>query len=993
MQKIDEGNKWVAKCAGLVIFSFVALVLFAQASVAHAAAPAQMRVLQSDTTRVVLELYVSGYDTIARRVGNTNYTFLSVPDLDYTLETGKPQLPSKGMPIGIPQGAQPSLTITADDVERVTLPNPILPVPTDQIQQSPDQALPVRTGSAYITDAGTYSANQVYPATIARVASTGTWRSQSFATIEIHPFQYNPVTRQLTFHRRVRVEITFAYPNGQPRTATSGVNEGAFDTILQKTLVNYASAKNWRTPRMPRVASAQALAYASGTWYKVGVDRDGIYQITCTQLANAGINTTTLDVNTLKIYDNNNEIAIATTGQCSGAGGGYIEFFGQAAQTRYTITNTYWLTYGGSAGKRMPTRNSNGTGTTLGSFTAKLHLEQDNQYRSNYPMADSADHWYWNLLPSGSTYADYPFEITNLANGTFTATVQVRLTGGSNNTHRTQISLNGVLLNETTWSGVTERTITSTVASSSLVPGTNTLRINEIGTSSYVLVNNFDLSYASTFNATNDSLRFTTATNGAWQYVIGGFSNTNIAIYDISDPVNVTRITGATLTADGATFTARFADPISSSHDYMALTTAQRKTPVSIARDTQSNLHDPGNAADYIIITPSAFNSNIQPLAAFRSAQGMRVRVVDVQDIYDEFSDGQLDAQAIYDFLAHAYANWQTPAPAFVLLVGDGHFDFKNNLGTNEPNWIPPFLKFVDLWIGETASDNRYVTFDPSNNLPNMAIGRLPAGSTADVDTMVTKILSNEQVGVTENWRSKVSFVTDNPDTAGNFWWYSDLIATDSWYLPTSYTADRIYYNRDPYTTGIAAHDALITDINNGTSIVNYVGHGFVTSWASESIFQKSDLDGLTNVGKYPVMLSLSCYVGYFHTPGNPSLGETSVRAANKGMLASWSSSGLGLATGQDFLDRGFFEAVNQQGLTQIGQAAVYGKANLWWNAGGAYRDSIDDFTLFGDPASRIAVPGASTPTPTATPTPTTIPGPGGNPKSVFSVSLPLVKK
>ncbi|MBI5303139.1 MAG: hypothetical protein HY868_13475 [Chloroflexi bacterium] len=950
---------------------FVALIFGAwltfSPATARAATPAQLRVLQSDTSRVVLELTVSGYDTSTRQVGSTNYTFLSVPDLDFMLESGKPQLPTKGALIGIPPGAQPSLKITADDAQNVTLVNPVLPVPTDQIQYAPSQPLPVRTGSAYIADAATYAANQFYPANVARIGSTGVWRSQAFASIEIRPFQYNPATRQLAFHRRVRVEITFTYPGGAYRAPASAVSEGAFDSIFQKTLVNYASAQSWRAPRAARAPASPRVTQSGGAWYKIAVNRDGIYQITCAQLQSAGINTATLDLNTLKIFKNDGELAIAMSGQCSGAGDGVVEFFGQAAQTRYTNTNIYWLTFGDGAGKRMTTRNNSGAGTPAASFTATTHLEQDKLFRSGIPMVDGADHWFWNYVPNGTTYADYPFDLANLASGTYSDTLQVRLTGANNIAHRTQISLNGTLLDDATWWGITERTVTLSVAHTLLVAGTNTLRVNEIGSGSNVFINNFDLSYASAFTAVTDTLRFRIATNGTWQYAAGGFSNANIAVFDISDPANVARITGASISSVGAPYTATFADSVTSPREYLALTNAQRQTPVWLTLDTPSNLRDPGNGADYIAITPSAFSANIQPLAAFRATQAMRVRVVDVQDIYDEFSDGLLDAQAIYDFLAYTYANWQAPAPAFVLLVGDGHYDFKNNLGTNEPNWIPPYMKFVDLWIGETASDNRYVTFNPDNNLPNMAIGRLPANSAADVDAMVAKILSNEQNPPAGDWRNKVTFVTDNPDSAGNFWLYSDLIATDAWYLPAPYTASRIYYNQSPYTTGAAARDALIADISGGDVVVNYVGHGFMGSWATEYIFQVSDLNALTNTDKFPVMLSLSCYVGYFHMPGFSSLGESSVRVAGKGMLASWSSAGLGLAAGQDFLDRGFFEAISQQGLTQIGQAAIYGKTNLWQNAGGAYRDSIDVFMLFGDPATRIVTPGASAPTPTPT--------------------------
>jgi uncharacterized repeat protein (TIGR01451 family) len=103
-------------------------------------------------------------------------------------------------------------------------------------------------------------------------------------------------------------------------------------------------------------------------------------------------------------------------------------------------------------------------------------------------------------------------------------------------------------------------------------------------------------------------------------------------------------------------------------------------------------------------------------------------------------------------------------------------------------------------------------------------------------------------------------------------------------------------------------------------------------------------------------MLAMTCLDGAFHDPALSSLAETNVRLAGGGALASWSASGLGVAMGHDFLDQGFFAAVMQQRVYQIGPAAMLGKLNLWANSGGAHRDLIDTFNLLGDPASRLAV-------------------------------------
>ena len=126
--------------------------------------------------------------------------------------------------------------------------------------------------------------------------------------------------------------------------------------------------------------------------------------------------------------------------------------------------------------------------------------------------------------------------------------------------------------------------------------------------------------------------------------------------------------------------------------------------------DQPSNLQaaaTPG--ADYIIITHADFKAAIQPLAdSAHPARGLRVRVVDVQDVYDEFGGGLMSAEAIRDFVAYAYNNWTGRPPKSVLLVGDGTYDFRHYRYAT-PTFVPPYLAMVDPTTGETATDNRFV--------------------------------------------------------------------------------------------------------------------------------------------------------------------------------------------------------------------------------------------------------------------------------------------
>ncbi len=983
-----------------LVFTFFVLDSDARA---FAQSTSRLNVIQSDAHRVVVELELDSYSARAQRVGGTIYTALSVPEFGSTGERGKPQMPVRGAFIGVPPGAQPTLKILADDVRSDALARPPLPVPTPRVSIDPRSRFPRDLGDAIIPNAAAYASNQNYPADVARITSVGDWRSQHFAVVEFHPLQYNAASWQLLFHRRVRVEITLSYPRGvSAQTLGGAVNEGAFETVFQKSILNYASAKNWRARSAPRLSAQRAWAPSSTqTWYKLGVNADGIYQVTCSQLQSAGVNPLP-NPSTFQIFKQGVEVAINVVGAWSGgcASGDYIEFFGEKANTKYADPNVYWLTFGTAAGKRMLPRDGTGSGAATATFTDTLRVEKNSIYISMYPaLADypspaneNYEHWYWDYVSQayGKPSADFPFALNYLATASVSATVQVNLVGyqPANESvpvgHYTRVYINSHPdpIGEITWSGSVTQAVTFAFPQSYLNVGANTIRVNEPNSTSgdLIYVDSFNLRYTRPFSASNDALRFRQSAAGPWQYQLTGFTSSNIELFDITDPSNVASING-TITPGSPYSTLQFADASAPPREYIALTTAQRKTP-TLALDAASNLRSGNNRADYLIIAHGDFVATVQALRTFRETQQLYSQVVNVQDVYDEFNYGVVDPQAIRDFLAYAYANWtgggQWSPPSYVLLVGDGTYDPKEYCATGcwyttPRTLIPPFLRMVDPWLGETASDNRFVAFfDGAGNLmPQMHIGRLPANNVSEASAMVTKILNYEQSTPGGAWRSTVSFVADskykadgNIDEAGDFWAASDELYDNVLYTPASLAKERIYYNLCPacpapyptYTTATDAENAINSAINTGRVIVNYVGHGSYIQWSNyPAIFSTADVPGLGNGNKLPVMLEMTCMTGYFHEPSTSSLAETNVRAAGKGALASWAPTGWGLVNGHSLLHKGFLDAVMNQSVRQLGPATTLGKAYLWANSTG-FRDLIDTYALLGDPASRMQI-------------------------------------
>jgi len=353
--------------------------------------------------------------------------------------------------------------------------------------------------------------------------------------------------------------------------------------------------------------------------------------------------------------------------------------------------------------------------------------------------------------------------------------------------------------------------------------------------------------------------------------------------------------------------------------------------------------------ADYVIIAPAAFMPALTPLINLRQSQGLTVALEDVQAIYDAYGGGQPTPEAIRDFLADVYGRW-SPAPTYVLLVGDGTNDPKQYKPDTRRTWIPPYLADVDPWLGEVAADNRFVTVDGADLLPDMLLGRLPVNSLAEARVVVNKIVRYETDPFFGDWNSKVLFVTDDPDSAGDFIAESDRLIDK--FISAPWSAGRAYLNPPGGMDRDEVYTTVMSRWNAGQGLVVYNGHSSIHQWGAERLLHLDDVAGLNNNGRLPVVLQMTCFTGAFQEPFWDTLDEALLRKENGGAVAVWGATGLGVATGHGELADGFMQTIIKDSTPQIGQAALAGKVLLQANQP-AYLDLMDTFTLLGDPATR----------------------------------------
>jgi hypothetical protein len=907
--------------------------------------------------------------------GDKQYARVSLPGWSATSQRGAPMLPQTVQSVGAPFGAAVSVRVEPGPTHTVALPAPVLPVVTQQVEWEPPlategiEALPVPS-FVFEEDPAVYAGEAAYPGALAQVASDGVMRQQRVVGIAVYPVQYHPETRELTIHEWLRVEVTFKGGLSALRQAPSP-EAAAYENLFRQELMNYETARPWRQA-LPSAMPATGTEAGSLPWappvpgWRVKVREDGFYRLTYDELGAAGVPVDMLDPRTLQLYNLGSEVAIYVTGEDDERfdPGDTILFYGQAVESKYTADNVYWLTYGGDPGLRMGSRDGTpGEEATPSHYPADRHMEQNNWYITTAPGDENLERWIWDWIqpPSRPSWS-HGFSLTAPYTGTYTATLTVAMLGYLENPinpdHHVVMSLNGTQVGEEWWDGITWRVLDmDDIPQSLLLAGNNTLSVvcpNDTGVGNdLIYIDWAELEFANTFLAEGDVLPFSYDTSGTWKFQVDGFSTDELAIYDVTDPAAVVRIEGLGVVGSGL-YSAVFQDMIGAPTAYWAMADTAYRTVQAIEADTPSDLQSTGNGADYIVITHQDFSTQAAQLRDLRASQGLRAMLVDVQDVYDEFGYGIVGAAAIHDFLAYAYGQWQDPPPSYVVLIGDGHYDPKDYDGYGRVSYIPPYLAPVDPWIVETAADNRYVTLVGADTLPDMMLGRLAVNSSVEAGAFVNKIVAYEEGPEPGDWQRQVLAVADDLDPdAGDFAQISDDLLACC--LPAPYQAEKVYY-KVTHLTVPEARNAILAGINAGKLIVNYIGHGMTTQWATEGLFRASDVAGLTNGGKLPVMLPMTCRDGYYHLPsvGSQATAEVVTRAEGKGAVASWSPTGLGEVLGHDYLDRGFFQALFQDGLLTLGEATTAGKLNLF--ASGSNLDLLDTYLLFGDPALHVPI-------------------------------------
>jgi len=499
--------------------------------------------------------------------------------------------------------------------------------------------------------------------------------------------------------------------------------------------------------------------------------------------------------------------------------------------------------------------------------------------------------------------------------------------------------------------------------------------------------------YDKALSSAGGEVRFSTVpeTSGLQTYRLSGFSETPF-VWDVTDPANYLSLQPS---VSGNIVNIQIEMPVDSTPREFVAFTESAAIPISSASMvpvSNQDLHGITSFPEFVIVTPGAFSASATRLADHRRAEGMDVLVVDVDEIYNEFSGGVQDVRALRDYFKFLYDRAPDEASMlrYVLLLGDGHYDYRELAGRQQDiNWLIPFETAETLITDASfTSDDYFGLLDDNEGIwkygsfttvsterVDIGIGRLPADSPAMADLLIDKIFRYEDTATFGSWRSTYLAIADDGPTglAGiqndkdlhvqNIDQVAEFIRGP---LYPDLNVRKIYAEsfERVFQNGFKIPEAKkeINDaVNSGLLVFNYAGHGGPDGLAQEQIFTKEDAEALTNRDRLAIFITATCSFGWWDLDDTSSGAEELLYNPDGGAVALLTTVRLVYTSGDTTsLNAGLNRALNEALFTEDenGRGRRLGDVmRLTKNTRVGLQGNSRKFNLLGDPSMRIGLP------------------------------------
>lgn len=793
---------------------------------------------------------------------------------------------------------------------------------------------------------------------------------QIFAIVDVIPVRLHPFSGRAEVLTRFRLEIEIREAD---HTVSPAVKAGTLRSVLNE-----------------------------GEWFKLKISSTGIHKLSYNDLQSMGINLQGIDPRNIRIHGNgggilpegNNiprhddlrEMNIYISGEDDGKfdAADYILFYARGADTWvYNTTdkrfecrkNPYadfsycFLTVGSTPGRRVPIVPvpEKPVNQTITKFTDYIHYEKD-----LVNLIKSGRQWYGEAFDIQTSY-DFQF---NLPGIDLTSKIRVTSAVVARSRSLSQMRLlygnNAVLTH--TLDPIPPASLESEYAKRSLdttsfKPGSKDVKITyqyiKSNAASEAWLDYFTLNYTRNLEFTGPQMAFRKpAAIGSSQVSLYKMNApaSGILVWDVTDPTRPAEIQEQT--GNGILQFTAINDTL---REYVAFDGSGFLSPTAEGRVANQNLHS-YTSADYIIISHPDFRSQADRIAAIHQERnGLQVKIVTPQEVYNEFSAGAQDPAAIRDFIRHLRkASGNILKPAHLLLIGDASYDYKDRISGNT-NFIPTYQSVESLNPVYTfATDDFFGLLDDTEGngaagAMDICIGRLPFFTTQQADEYLNKFEHYINPGELTHgdWRSVICFVADDED-GNTHLRQADQMAEfiDSTY--PQFNIDKIYMDayQQVSTPGGQRYPEVTQAINQrmeaGTLIMNYTGHGGELGWAHERILEISDINAWKNINKLPLFITATCEFSRYDDPQRVAAGEWVFLNPNGGSIAMFTTARLTFGGSNLTLNRSFFKYAFQRHNDRyrtLGEIVLLAKQESGSDLNGK------KFILLGDPALTLAYP------------------------------------